>query len=330
MATARVRAHPYAEPVSTDNFDEEGYLTANPDVAAAVADGRLSSGREHFDLIGHGEGRQVWRKSNILAAKAVKSSRILVELMESTRVESVAPDGLIHCLPDELAAAAGVLSTDAVSSNPYDPSILEFIDANPGRWILDAGSGLRSTYYENVVNLDIVAYDTTDVLAVGEVLPFRADVFDLVVSVAVLEHVRDPFRCAAELYRVLKPGGELFVAVPFLQPFHGYPDHYYNMTSSGVRNLFREPLIAVDQFVPHYFQPLWVVSWLFKLWSAGLPEPAVEALMSVTVRDLVSATVNDYEQPWVRDLDPATANLISSGTVLRARKPGGPDTGRSP
>jgi hypothetical protein len=27
--------------------------------------------------------------------------------------------------------------------------------------------------------------------------------------------------------------------VPFLQPLHGYPHHYYNMTGEGLRNLFR-------------------------------------------------------------------------------------------
>src|SRR5258708_34967706 len=102
MATATVHAHTYSEPVSNDNFDEHGYLTANPDVAAAVADGRLGSGREHFDLIRHGDGRPVWRKSNILRAKASESSPILAQLLESSRAERVAPVGLLRCLPDEV------------------------------------------------------------------------------------------------------------------------------------------------------------------------------------------------------------------------------------
>jgi SAM-dependent methyltransferase len=144
----------------------------------------------------------------------------------------------------------------------------------------------------------------------------------MVISIAVLEHVRDPFRCAAELYRVLKPGGDLFVAVPFLQPFHGYPNHYYNMTSSGVRNLFKEPLDDVEQWVPEYLRPLWVASWLFQLWDLGLPQPARDALKKVTVGELMAANISDYDKPWIRDLNPATANLIASGTVLRARKPG--------
>jgi len=325
-----VTAYPYSEPVTSDNFDESGYLAANPDVRAAVEAGSIASGRAHFDLVGHAEGRQTWNRSNIERAKAAKSSRILTELIQPDLVEGVAPNGLIDCLPADIAAAAGVVATDSVSSNPYDQAILDHINSHPAHWILDAGSGLRSTYYENVVNLDVVPYDTTDVLAVGEVLPFRADVFDLVVSIAVLEHVRDPFRCAAELYRVLKPGGELFVAVPFLQPFHGYPSHYYNMTAAGLRNLFKDPLTEVEQSVPHYFRPIWVASWLFRLWAAGLPQESRDALERVTVAEFLSATTEDYDKPWCRDLDPSTASLISSGTVLRAQKPKSPGGRGSP
>jgi hypothetical protein len=314
-------AHPYSVPVTGDNFDEDGYLAANPDVRAAIKAGKLSSGRQHFDGVGHREGRSVWIRSNIAAAKAAKSPRIVAELIELTAIERVLPDGLIDCLPAEVAASVGVVDTEAVSSNSYYQPVLDYIDAHPDRWILDAGSGLRSTYYENTVNFEIVPYDTTDVLGVGEHLPFRDGVFDMVVSIAVLEHVRDPFRCAAELYRVLKPGGELFVAVPFLQPFHGYPNHYYNMTSSGVRNLFHGPLDDVEQFVPHDLKPLWVASWFFGLWALGLPEPSRKALKGVTVGELMAATVEYYDKPWVRDLDPVTANLIASGSILRAHKP---------
>jgi GT2 family glycosyltransferase len=47
---------------ATGDFDEAGYLAANPDVEAAVAAGVFHSGREHFEVFGEHEGRS-WRPS---------------------------------------------------------------------------------------------------------------------------------------------------------------------------------------------------------------------------------------------------------------------------
>lgn len=41
----------------TEDFDETTYLALNPDVAHAVRAGAFASGREHWDLHGHAEGR---------------------------------------------------------------------------------------------------------------------------------------------------------------------------------------------------------------------------------------------------------------------------------
>ena len=82
----------------------------------------------------------------------------------------------------------------------------------------------------------------------GEDLPFRDNSFDAVLSLAVLVHVKKPWRCANEMMRVLKPGGEIMCAVPFLSPVHGYPDHYYNMTANGLRNLFGNKIEQILEF----------------------------------------------------------------------------------
>jgi len=44
-------------------------------------------------------------------------------------------------------------------------------------------------------------------------LPFRTEVFDLVISLGVLHHTPDPPRAFAQLPRVLKPGGQLSITV---------------------------------------------------------------------------------------------------------------------
>lgn len=48
----------------------------------------------------------------------------------------------------------------------------------------------------------------------GNKLPFQNDVFDMAVSVSVLEHTSDPVLYLAEILRVLKPGGFLYLGFP--------------------------------------------------------------------------------------------------------------------
>lgn len=80
-----------------------------------------------------------------------------------------------------------------------------------------------------------------------EALSFSDDSVDGLICLDVLEHVAQPFKAAAEISRVLRPGGRLVLTVPFLTSYHGkdggsqsheaYPD-YWRMTHSGIAALF--------------------------------------------------------------------------------------------
>jgi 2-polyprenyl-3-methyl-5-hydroxy-6-metoxy-1,4-benzoquinol methylase len=48
--------------------------------------------------------------------------------------------------------------------------------------------------------------------AVGEQLPFAANSFDLIISLQVLEHVQNPRAVINEVFRVLKPGGYIYIS----------------------------------------------------------------------------------------------------------------------
>lgn len=49
------------------------------------------------------------------------------------------------------------------------------------------------------------------IAATGEQLPFRDGCFDIVISLQVLEHVRNPYEVVQEAFRVLKPGGSFYL-----------------------------------------------------------------------------------------------------------------------
>lgn len=223
-----------------------------------------------------------------------------------------------------IASEFGIESTDNISSWGYDERIEAMLRDHPGGLFLDCGAGLRHTLHPNVVNYEIVPYSSTDVVGVGEKLPFADATFDGVLSVAVLEHVRDPFRCAAELTRVLKPGGELFAAVPFLQPLHGYPHHYYNMTRDGLRNLFAG-LEVVDQSVPLSCHPIESLRWFLMSYELGLPPDVRRRFSRMRVRDFMALPRGDAlarrREPIVDALSTNARFEIASATCLTARKP---------
>jgi len=73
-----------------------------------------------------------------------------------------------------------------------------------------------------------------DVFADGANLPFADSTIDHIVCLEVLEHVRWPDKLLAEVARVLKPGGQLFLSMPFLYPVHDAPHDYQRYTSHGL------------------------------------------------------------------------------------------------
>lgn len=106
----------------------------------------------------------------------------------------------------------------------------------PEAKILDLGAGNRR-HAPNVINLEIEPNPEVDIIADGHLLPFKDDTFDAVISEAVLEHVHSPNRVISEIYRILKPGGYICVAVPFLQGYHASPHDYQRWTVPGIIQL---------------------------------------------------------------------------------------------
>lgn len=66
-------------------------------------------------------------------------------------------------------------------------------------------------------------------------LDFEDESFDAVVCESILEHVPYPQKAISELHRVLKPGGEIWVQLPFLYPYHEAPKDYWRVTPDGLR-----------------------------------------------------------------------------------------------
>jgi SAM-dependent methyltransferase len=102
--------------------------------------------------------------------------------------------------------------------------------------VLNIGSG-NSPRQDGVVNLDMMDYENVDIVCDIHHLPFKDNSIDAVMSLAVLEHVREPAIVLKEVHRVLKPGGLVFSVIPFMQPFHASPHDYQRYTLPGIEFL---------------------------------------------------------------------------------------------
>jgi len=214
--------------------------------------------------------------------------------------------------------------SDSISAHGYGPLVNELLaPLDEGSLILDVGAGFRRWPRKNVVHLEIYDYPSTDVLAVGEDLPFPDNTFDSVLSLAVLEHVQNPFICAAELTRVVKPGGKICAVVPFLQAEHGYPSHYFNCTRFGLRQLFSNcELVSHQLDIANH--PINTLAEILYVYACGLPESIRCSFLDMPVRSFIENHPHSRQvqsSDYVRNLAPESAWKIASGTSAVFRKP---------
>jgi SAM-dependent methyltransferase len=195
--------------------------------------------------------------------------------------------------------------------------------------ILHIGAGGTRVKLENVVELEYALFRHTDVAADAHQLPFADASFDAVVSFNTFEHFYDPERVAAEVFRVLKPGGRVVVHTAFLQPVHEPPHHYFNVTEYGLRRWFRAfEIVGVS--VPRNFNPVYVIAWL----SSELLR-TFEAAHGKEARDRLAASSLDFwraswEDPALREhplwdlmrcLPQDDQKRYATGFQIDARKP---------
>lgn len=97
------------------------------------------------------------------------------------------------------------------------------------------------------IGVDIQAGPGVDVICPAEKLVerFGRESFDLVVSIAALEHIRDWRGAVTNLKNVCKTGGTLFLIVPSVWPYHEYPGDYWRFFPDDIRRIFSDFEIAV-------------------------------------------------------------------------------------
>ena len=137
-------------------------------------------------------------------------------------------------------------------------AIESIVFSQSDKW-LDVGCGLRpyEMYFPTGsyvgVDIEISGRDPNlkapDYYYDGQILPFPDGSFEGVISTQVLEHVPDPRGLLAEMHRVIKPGGELVISLPFVWQEHEEPYDFFRFTRFGIAEMLKQTGFEIDSLV---------------------------------------------------------------------------------
>jgi SAM-dependent methyltransferase len=102
--------------------------------------------------------------------------------------------------------------------------------------LVDIGAQCRQ-YRGDIIAFDITAFPGIDLVGDGLRLPIRSDSVDGIINTGVLEHVEFPEQMVKEIFRILKPGHEVYIEVPFMQPYHPDPIDFHRYSLSALEKL---------------------------------------------------------------------------------------------
>lgn len=130
--------------------------------------------------------------------------------------------------------------------------------------ILDVGAGRGDfaalTDRFQTIALDIYPYPEIDVVCDLTISnPFKPASFDAVVLMNVLEHVYDTHALLGRIATLLKPGGILIVAIPFLVKLHQTPVDFVRYTHYALERFAGEHGLRCE-ILEGYYDPLFFLS----------------------------------------------------------------------
>jgi SAM-dependent methyltransferase len=128
-----------------------------------------------------------------------------------------------------------------------------------GKKLLDIGAE-KAPYKPYFKNLQYFAQDITQntdgsidyVGDINEGLKMIANgSFDYILCTQVLEHIKKPHVAFAEFYRILKPGGKLFLTTHLCFEEHMIPYDYFRFTKYGLKFLGESSGFTLEHLAPH-------------------------------------------------------------------------------
>ncbi len=132
--------------------------------------------------------------------------------------------------------AAGYDTTDWVRTVMYHKAFAFVAELCPEKLeVLEISGGNQWTRAFQFKSYEATVYPGFDICA--EAMPRQ---FDLIIADQIFEHLQWPYRAGRNVWRMLKPGGHMLIATPFLVRVHRSPIDCSRWTAEGLRYLLQE------------------------------------------------------------------------------------------
>lgn len=248
----------------------------------------------------------------------LRNGRLLSEHGDEYPVVNGKPVLVKHVLPFHV----NVPPSEKVSQNIPVFSVISFIDRRDAV-VLHLGSGNVPSTDPRVISLDVLPCEHVDLVADAEELPFQNNTVDYVESGAVFEHIHNPLTTIKEVKRILKPGGIFYIDTAFMQSYHGYPGHYYNMTPLAAESGIVDDFVMMQSAVPDTATPLVSVTSLVDRFLSYLPEDDKARLLSMPLSDVLKVMKSDLssKNPLLSQYSEYAMRSMAASFLVLAKKP---------
>lgn len=197
----------------------------------------------------------------------------------------------------------GIMYDLGCGEAPYKSFFLQYADQYVG---VDWEGSMHNTIPDIVADLN-------------ELLPIDSEVADTVISLSVMEHLREPQTMLNEAYRILKPGGVMILQVPFQWMVHESPYDFFRYTPYGLEYLLKKARFIDITVTPQsgYFTMLIMKMNYFSLRFVRGPillRLSIKALLVPfwTLGQLVAPLLDKLDRNWAEE---TTGFLVTAKKV---------------
>ena len=207
----------------------------------------------------------------------------------------------------------------------YDPLVHRVILQSllDNQIVIDIGSGNMTLDDPCIIRMDVMLNPYVDLVADAHHLPFLPESVDYIFSLAVFEHLRNPFQAANSIYETLKDGGYIYHECNFVFAYHGYPHHYFNATLQGLEQIF-SAFVTLREGIAPYQMPSFALDMLIRTYLRYTH--AREYKHGKHIANLLNTILNEDLTQYDIYFSEEEALNVAAGTFFAGIKQDSPDS----